>query len=417
MDKFLRLHQELHARPLPEIRAGSTVFHLAKFRGDDSVEREKQHLKDLAQIVAAVTQTSGEEHLLLLIGDNSLRVEFHTEFTEYTFIKNTLTEFGTKPTTDTIPEEWIQGIPGETINRLRMRIEPVAEYCSTTEAEETFGADSLIASDISDDQVRIWSDFRISSNGNTRILFQCKTGDDARIGRAIQRIIDIENYRLLAFIGLQKAREIAKPMGEVESRLKDVMKGFKDIDSLEQEKETLAGLIDLSADVELMKANAMRRFQATEAYSEIMIERLNELRETKIEGCLSISGFLLRRSTPAFRTCKAVRNRISELSLRVSRAAELLRTRINVQIEEQNQQLLRSVDRRASLQNRLQLTIEWFSIVAISVYILQLIRILLDAGKELAPGLNTALDLGIMTPLVLLVMAFAITKIRKRYNE
>ncbi|TWT66912.1 hypothetical protein Pla123a_43400 [Posidoniimonas polymericola] len=56
-----------------------------------------------------------------------------------------------------------------------------------------------------------------------------------------------------------------------------------------------------------------------------------ELRETIIEGGFSISEFLLRRSIPAFRTCRAARERILAL-----------------QIEVQNYQLFRSIDRQAS---------------------------------------------------------------------
>jgi uncharacterized membrane-anchored protein len=69
------------------------------------------------------------------------------------------------------------------------------------------------------------------------------------------------------------------------------------------------------------------------------------------------------------------------------------------------------------LQNRLQLTIEWFSVFAISIYLLQLAKILLDAAKEYLSWLNVSLSLGLLAPVVLVGVAAAINTIRNRYND
>ena len=371
----------------------------------------------LATKLNAGVQTAGDSHIVLTIGGSSLRIEFHTEFTEYTFTKNTIGDFESEPILDTVPADWIEGIPGETVNRVQIHVEPVVESSEPADSARSFGIDKIHGSDISDRQMRVWSDFRVAAQGNTRILLECKTDDPARIGRAVQRVIDIENYRMMAFIGLQKSREISPPMTDIEKKLETVMQNIANIESVDDEKQTLAELTDLSAQVELLKARSMNRFRATEAYSEIMQDRLGELREAKIEGCLSFGGFLLRRSIPAFRTCRAAKERILDLSLRVSRAAELLRTRIDVQLEEQNQQLLQSVDNRASLQNRLQLTIEWFSVFAISVYLLQLAKFILDAIVSYGYSLNVPLILGVSAPIVLVAVALVINVIRRRYND
>ena len=56
------------------------------------------------------------------------------------------------------------------------------------------------------------------------------------------------------------------------------------------------------------------------------------------------------------------------LSLRATRAADLLRTRVDVALQAQNQSLLESMDSRSALQLRLQQTVEGLSVVAISYY-------------------------------------------------
>jgi uncharacterized membrane-anchored protein len=72
---------------------------------------------------------------------------------------------------------------------------------------------------------------------------------------------------------------------------------------------------------------------------------------------------------------------------RAERAAELLRTRVDVERSAQNQRLLESMDRRADLQLRLQHTVEGLSVVAISYYAVSLAAYLL---APLAHALQSA---------------------------
>ncbi|WP_239537170.1 DUF3422 family protein, partial [Serratia marcescens] len=58
------------------------------------------------------------------------------------------------------------------------------------------------------------------------------------------------------------------------------------------------------------------------------------------------------------RTCHSVSGRQENLSEKLSRAATLLRTSVDVELERQNRDLLSSMDRRAQLQLRLQRTVE-----------------------------------------------------------
>ena len=64
--------------------------------------------------------------------------------------------------------------------------------------------------------------------------------------------------------------------------------------------------------------------------------------------------FLERRLTPGIRACNSLRVRLEALSRRIHRTTSLLRRRVEVNIESQNQRLLLSMDRRSGLQLRLQ---------------------------------------------------------------
>ncbi len=111
-----------------------------------------------------------------------------------------------------------------------------------------------------------------------------------------------------------------------------------------------------------------------------MLTRLEELREDEVSGHLTITEFMTRRLTPpAVKTCEAVNERLEDLSRRVDRASEMMRTRVELAIQSQNQQLLSSMDRRSRIQLMMQHTVEGFSVVAISYYLIGLLKLGLDA--------------------------------------
>ena len=94
-----------------------------------------------------------------------------------------------------------------------------------------------------------------------------------------------------------------------------------------------------------------------------------------------MTKFLERRLLPAMRTCQAVENQLESLSRRIDRAIDLLRARVDVTLESQNQKVLAQMNRRSQLQLRLQQTVEGLSVAAISYYMVGLTRYGLEAGQ------------------------------------
>src|SRR3546814_10444186 len=88
-----------------------------------------------------------------------------------------------------------------------------------------------------------------------------------------------------------------------------------------------------------------------------------------------------RRLAPARRTCEAVGERLETRSRRVARASQLLRARVDIQLEAQNRTLLESMNRRARLQLRLQQTVEGLSVAAITYYLASLVGYLAKGAK------------------------------------
>jgi uncharacterized membrane-anchored protein len=118
---------------------------------------------------------------------------------------------------------------------------------------------------------------------------------------------------------------------------------------------------------------------------------------------------------PAMRTCTAMEDRQANLSIKLARAADLLRTRVDVELEEQNRDLLRSMNERTRLQLRMQSTVEGLSVAAIGYYVVSLFGYLAkgahDSGLHVEPSLATAA----FVPVAVGVIWIVIHNIRMRH--
>jgi uncharacterized membrane-anchored protein len=166
------------------------------------------------------------------------------------------------------------------------------------------------------------------------------------------------------------------------------------------QRALLEELTRLAAHIEHVVARTNARFSATRAYYGLIQRSIAQLREQRLPGLQTFDEFIERRLAPAVRTCESVGERLTTLATRVSRASDLLRTRIDIGIAEQNRDLLASMDRRALLQLRLQQTVEGLSIVVLSYYGVGLVGYLAKGLKQAGVALNADLVTGMAVPLV-----------------
>src|SRR5690606_32098482 len=117
---------------------------------------------------------------------------------------------------------------------------------------------------------------------------------------------------------------------------------------------------------ETFRAETNTRFSATRAYHALVMSRLNNIQEQPVDGFMTASEFMTRRLGPGMRTCESVQGWMEDLSRRIERAGDMLRTRVNLTMQEQNKILLAAMNRRSRLQFRLQETVEGLSVAAIS---------------------------------------------------
>ncbi len=413
------LANELHARPFPQVEAPCQVAYLAIKPVTDAARRERgrdwAHLLALLDRFGAAHPPKGATHHFADLGRFRLKWESHTEFVTYTaFIPGV----GPRPfdpgAFDVFPTEWLDDVPGVRLTSILLRVDNVPEDEDMINARlgDWFVQESVACSRVPDAAAIIATDFRIDSAGHMRMgVFAAPGVGRRRLGRAVQRLCEIETYKALSMLGFARARQLSPEIGELDTRLSHLV-GDMTVDQSRPEA-TLKGLLGISSELEKLLVQSSFRFSATLAYEAIVHERIEVLREERMFGRQTMQEFMLRRFDPAMRTVKAAEARLRNLAERSMRAGTLLSTRVDVDRSEQNQKLLESMDRRADTQLRLQRTVEGLSVVAISYYAVGLV------GNMAAPladplGLERVWLLALLTPPVVLLVWLLVHRIRER---
>ena len=232
----------------------------------------------------------------------------------------------------------------------------------------------------------------------------------------VQRIVEVETYRTLALLGLPEAQRLQPVIAEVERGLLGATGHIGESVDITANRALLDELTELAGRLETEAAATAYRFGATRAYAEIVRLRLTSLREGPVPEHSRWSSFLNRRMAPALSTCATAERRMADLSDRLSRAANLLRTRIEVELEQQNRELLASMNSRARMQLRLQQTVEGLSVAAVSYYVVGLIGYVAKSAGEVMRLPDPAMITGLAVLPVALVIWLLVRRIRAAHG-
>jgi len=411
------LANELHARPFPSLKAPARAAYLALKPAENAAGRDREldraHLIRLLDRFGAQHPQPGATHYSGQIGRHQLKWESHTEFVTYTIFGEGVAQNPFDAATFAVfPEDWLAEAPGTRITSALIRIEQAETDDGIKEKmEQWFVPESLAISRVLDGDLIIGADFRIDSTGHLRFaVFARPTTGDRRIGRVVQRLCEIETYKSMSMLGLARARELNPRMAAMDVNLAALVKDM--CGPMTDPAATLQSLLTISAELENTVAESSFRFGATGAYETIVNQRIEILREERFGGRQTFAEFMMRRFDPAMRTVKSTEARLHAMSARAVRAAELLRTRVDVERSAQNQEILGSMDRRADLQLRLQRTVEGLSVVAISYYAVNLV-LYVAAPLEYALHIGKPVLTAVATPLVILAVWWMVHRIRK----
>jgi uncharacterized membrane-anchored protein len=333
-----------------------------------------EHVVDLCKRFSMPAPAADSSCLYLDFGGFELRWERHLEFSNFTFICPNVAPFS-PDALSFIPKDWLATMPGNVVVALHLSL--IEHEPSVEELHQWFEGQRWNGSRVAFDRGAAWTAFKLHSDGFGRIVAHGNKLNPYQKGRLVQRLLEIETYRLVSLLGLPIARELNPAITTIEDELALLNQSIADINNKEDERSLLTELSQLAARIEQLRSDTNFRFSATNAYYDLVGDRLLQLHESHIDGVQSLQEFLDRRLSPGIKTCQSVRDRLEDLSRRIHRTTSLLRTRVELSIEEQNQISLTAMNRRSHLQLRLQQTVEGLSIVAISYYAVNLATYLL----------------------------------------
>lgn len=413
---------EVHARPFTPIETPRRVLQFAFETGQERGQKDRAALTAFCEKRGLAAPKPGDKQHRVAVGGAVLRWEQHSEFTTYTW-ELPAEKIGPRglpfhPAASTLALAMAQ-LPQAGPLLVALDVHLVADpkgKTSTLSPERIFDRASLAVAENSDGKALFATDFQPDVAGFVRVLVIDRGLGAERAGALVQRVIELEIYRTLALLGLPEARRLAPSISRIERKLAEITEEMRRALDLSDNRRLLDELTALAAELEAGAAASLFRFGASRAYNEIVQLRLQTIGERKVGGLPTWSSFLARRMQPAIRTCITTEDRQANLSRKLARAANLLRTRVDVEVADQNRSLLHSMNERTRLQLRLQTTVEGLSVAAISYYVVSLFSYLAKAAHDanlirVEPNFLTA---GFV-PLALIAIWLIVRRVRRKH--
>ncbi|MCF6324222.1 MAG: DUF3422 domain-containing protein [Gammaproteobacteria bacterium] len=415
----IKLHNELHARPHELLKAPMQVSQLVLLSDNSMISDELRLITQLCERYSVSPPVLETRHFSAQFGSFRFKWERHTEFSMYTFfVKMPFEVPFAEPAIKHVPKEWLETLPGEILSATHLAIEHKSRPQRNLEALSTlFASNTVIGAKVVAGSAIVWTDNKIHADGFSRILIHDVDLRRRQAGRLVQRLLEVETYRMLALIPVSTARKYLPELANFDKQLAELTDNNCHCQSHDDEQQLLDDLTRLAAEIERISAVTNQRFNASSAYYNIVKMRISELREQRIQGLQMFHEFMEQRLSPAMATCDSVNSNLELLSTRVARASALLRTRVDIAMEGQTRDLLTSMDKRAKLQLRMQETVEGLSVVVLSYYLLGMVGYALKALKSSGVSINVEISTGLAIPVVLGIVFISVRRLRRLASD
>jgi uncharacterized membrane-anchored protein len=411
------LYNELHIRPFQNVKTPQQITHLvACCANREELTQSFELLCDLCRRYEVNPPQADTVAFHQDFGNFVIQWERHVEFYSLTIMQPTPVseEAFAYTAIDLLPADWLRQLPGQMIAAFHLIIDDQQLDYTQGSLTRYFEGHAVMVSDVYEGKAQIFSAFKLHGDGHGRFIIRNKDLNNSQTGQLARRLLDLETYRLLALISLPLAKKIAPQLLDMDKKLAEILTVVTDLESTKSERDLLEKLTKVEAQLETYRAETNHRFSATKAYHQLVKDRLEGIKEEQVEGVLSAGEFISRRLNPALRTCESVQIWMEDLSKRVERASDLMRTRVNLNLQEQNRSQLTAMNRRSKLQFRLQETVEGLSIAAISYYAIGLLSYLFSGFPLEQWGIDKSVLLACSIPVVLLTIWFLTRRIKRR---
>ena len=437
-NSILSFKDELHARPYIKLGNNLRTFHFAYLIKENDEKKSWNYLdKFLRKINFQKLPNESSKYWVAEGKDLTVRYECHTEFISLTLIYPNKIENKNKPKLfdenflNLLPIEFLENFPGDHFLSTWIEMVPSNFNFRPIDIEDYFYHDNFAGSNVAEDGANVFMSFKSDrtdflGSGFRRVFIQNKNLRTRRTGRLLQRIVELETYQVLSLLGLPQVRQETSNLSNLEKQITEITKSVsktakknlnkKSIDYPDYQKD-LNELSYVVAKIEEIDSSTNYRLSATAAYYKLVEQRIQDLREERLESFQTSYEFLSRRLQPAIRTTEAFSRRLESLATRAQRADNLVRTQIEMGVQIQNKNLLESMELRARAQLRLQETVESLSIVAITYYIVGLLSTLVDPINFEKFFISKTVFLALCVPIILILIWYIAKMVRKKINK
>lgn len=418
------LHDEVHTRSRLPITAPHSISHASVMHSLQS-DHYPQAMLDWCTANGIVPPSSPKGQFTAEFGSLRIRWEWHGEFHDYTVYDPDCSraEPFAPNAADRLIAQWLALDPNQLIAGVRLAVlateDPDTEISFAKSAfgvSDSTGLGGLVGAEISGKAANLYATFRLDDTGFGCFLLINFDSDAAQLGRIVQRIIDIEVYRMMAMLAFPEARDLDHALRTIEPDLASLVARL-DLAPTSEEPEMLHNITRLSADIEQLSTYCAYRLDAGRAYHRLVKHNLSDLRESRLDRMQTPSKFLQRRFEPAMNYCEAIRGRLESVSARIARATALLGTRVEIDRERQNQALLNALNERAALQLRLQQTVEGLSVAAISYYTIGLTSYLFKAFEKAGAPIAAELATGLAVVPIVLAVWYSLRRAQRHVKD
>ena len=437
-NSILSFKDELHARPYIKLGNNLRTFHFAYLIKENDEKKSWKYLDNfLRKINFQKLPNEVSKYWVAEGKDLTVRYECHTEFISLTLIYPNKIENKNKPKLfdenflNLLPIDFLKNFPGDHFLSTWIEMAPSNFNFKPIDIEEFFYHDNFAGSNVAEDGANVFMSFKSDrtdflGSGFRRVFIQNKNLRTRRTGRLLQRIVELETYQVLSLLGLPQVRQETLNLSNLEKQITEITKSVSKTAKKNLNKKSIAypdyqkDLNELSyvvAKIEEIDSSSNYRLSATAAYYKLVEQRIQDLREERLESFQTNYEFLSRRLQPAIRTTEAFSRRLESLAIRAQRADNLVRTQIEMGVQIQNKNLLESMELRARAQLRLQETVESLSIVAITYYIVGLLSTLVDPINFDKFFISKTVFLALCVPIILVLIWYIAKMVRKKINK
>lgn len=257
-------NQELHARPFPNIDMDASLLQLCVKATAHSLEAVWQWLRD------GIDQLPDDPVAWQSTHTHWVRVEPHTEFVSVLWLTDAPHE---------LDRAWLDQSPEPILVMSRFQ----------AAAQETIHA-LATASLFADAGMIAGSDFSLDSEGAGHWSYHfTKPQTPSRRGRALQMLVEIETYRTLALVRLDRVRAAHPELQGISTRAGAI--GLTPANE-RVSQSTLDQLEQCESDLDGVWQRINWRVGACRAYYDLVFQRLGDLEEVSIEAKRRSAGFL-----------------------------------------------------------------------------------------------------------------------------